>query len=83
MLPEVGTTTAESDKAFKRAKHRRERWAVKTRLGAGEEPPPAKTCGDPRDGQKDGKTWLDEPAGKASCYTVSIRVGLNHPASFV
>lgn len=62
--PIVGITTADSDKAFKQTEHRRERRAVKTLLGAGEEPPPTRTFGDPWAGQKDGKAWLDEPAPK-------------------
>ena len=62
--PIVGITTADSDKLFKQAEHRRERRTVKALLDAGAEPPPAKTFGDPWDGQKDGKQWLDEPPPK-------------------
>lgn len=62
--PIVSITTAESDKLFKQAEHRRERRAAKARLDVGEELLPAKAFGDPWDGQKDGKKWLDEPSPK-------------------
>jgi hypothetical protein len=62
--PIAGITTADSDKLFKQAEHRRERRAVKVRLDAGEELPPPKTFGNPWAGQKDGKAWLVEPVPK-------------------
>lgn len=62
--PITGITTADSDKSFKQAEHRRERRAVKALLDAGVEPPPAKSFGDPWRGEKDGKMWLDEPSPK-------------------
>jgi len=62
--PVVGVTTADSDKLFKQAEHRRERRAVKALVNAGEEPPAAKTFGDPWDGQKDGKVRLRDPDPK-------------------
>ncbi|QIG48397.1 hypothetical protein G5V57_12070 [Nordella sp. HKS 07] len=42
-----GITTAESDKRFKQAEHRRERRAVKVLVKAGEEPLAPKAFGDP------------------------------------
>lgn len=62
--PITGVTTARSDKPFKVAEHRRERRAVKAQLDEEREPPPPKSFGDPWDGNKDGKMWLDEPSPK-------------------
>ncbi|MBB6470251.1 hypothetical protein IHE39_06355 [Aminobacter carboxidus] len=58
--PIVGMTTAESDKPFKQAEHRRERRAVKAVVKAGEEPPAPKEFGNPWAGEKDGKQWLGD-----------------------
>ena len=58
--PVTGNTTAESEKAFKKREHKRERTSVKQALGQGEEPPHTKTFGNPTDGDKDGKRyWPD------------------------
>lgn len=43
--PIIGMTTAESDKPFKQAEHRRERRAVKAVVKAGEEPPATRESG--------------------------------------
>ncbi len=59
--PIVGITTADTDKPFKTAEHRRERRAVKAAIKVGEEPPTAKAFGNPWAAQKDGKQWLDDP----------------------
>ncbi|MGF7004533.1 hypothetical protein [Aminobacter sp. BE322] len=56
--PIIGITTAETDKPFKQAEHRRERRAVKAVIKTGEEPPAPKAFGNPWDGQKDGKQWI-------------------------
>lgn len=58
--PIVGITTAESDKAFKEAEHRRERRAVKATVNTGDEPPAPKAFGNPWAGEKDGKQWLGD-----------------------
>ncbi|ELT50986.1 hypothetical protein D584_01293 [Brucella intermedia M86] len=58
-------TTAESDKLFKEAEHRRERRAVRSAIKAGDDLPHPRKFGDPWDGQKDGKRWLD---GRDSRY---------------
>lgn len=60
--PIVGITTADSDRPFKRAEHRRERTAVRMRLTDDADHatlPHAKRYGDPWRGEKDGKHWLD------------------------
>lgn len=57
--PITGMTTAESDKAFKSAEHRRERSAVKTAIKRGVEPPDTRKFGDPAVSEKDGKQWFD------------------------
>lgn len=62
--PIVGMTTADSDKAFKQAEHRRDRRAVKVRLEFDEEPLPTKAFGNPWASEKDGKQWLTEPSPK-------------------
>ena len=53
--PIVPMTSADSDKAFKQAEHRRERRAVKATINGGNEPPDAKKFGNPWHGDKDGK----------------------------
>ena len=56
--PLIAATTAESDKAFKQAEHRRERALVRAALAAGHEDMPApKLFGDPWHGDKDGKLY--------------------------
>jgi hypothetical protein len=56
--PIAGLTTADSDKAFKEAEHRRERRAAKATIKAGGEPTDPKAFGNPWAGEKDGKQWL-------------------------
>jgi hypothetical protein len=58
--PITGITAADSDKAFKEAEHRRERRAVRNAIKAGEPIPDARLYGDPWDGEKDGKQWLND-----------------------
>jgi hypothetical protein len=60
--PIVGITTADTDKPFKRAEHRRERRAAKAAIKASDEPPAAKAFGNPWAAKKDGKQWLVDPA---------------------
>ena len=60
--PIVGITTAESDKPFKMAEHRRERRAVNAALAQGGEPPHALLFGDPWSSDKDGKQYVAEPS---------------------
>ncbi|GLT02739.1 hypothetical protein GCM10007897_41610 [Sphingobium jiangsuense] len=55
--PIIGITTAESDKPFKQAEHRRERAAVKIAIQQGKEPPHPREFGDPWHGEKDGKLY--------------------------
>jgi hypothetical protein len=54
-------TTAESEKEFKQAEHRRERAHVRDALRKGDEPPHPKAFGNPWAGDKDGKQWLAAP----------------------
>ena len=56
--PITGITTADSDKAFKKREHRRERSAVRDALATGTEPPHPKEFGDPWGGDKDGKRYV-------------------------
>ncbi|WP_246132763.1 hypothetical protein [Devosia ginsengisoli] len=59
-------TTAESDKAFKVAEHRRERRVVNAALSNAEDLPPARLFGNPWASEKDGKRRFDParyPAG--------------------
>ncbi|MEE9924011.1 MAG: hypothetical protein PBV01_11685 [Brucella anthropi] len=63
--PVTSMTTAESDKLFKEAEQRRERRAVRSAIKAGDDLPHPRKFGDPWDGQKDGKRWLD---GRDSRY---------------
>lgn len=60
--PIVSVTTAESDKPFKVAEHRRERRAVNVALAHGSEPPHALMFGDPWKSEKDGKHYVAEPS---------------------
>lgn len=62
--PIAGITTAASDKAYKTAEHRRERRAGKVSVAAGEDPEHPKNFGNPWKGEKDGKTYLDQPNSK-------------------
>lgn len=57
--PIVGMTTAESDKPFKIAEHRRERRSVRAAVRQLEDAPDPKEFGNPWHGEKDGKQWLD------------------------
>ena len=54
-------TTAETDKPFKMAEHRRERRAVKAALKAAAPLPDPVAFGNPWASEKDGKQYLDEP----------------------
>lgn len=54
-----GMTTKESDKAFKKAEHKRARRALNASDLAVDEPPPAKAFGNPWGAPKDGKQWID------------------------
>lgn len=55
--PITGSTTAESDKAYKQAEHQRERAAAKIAIGQGEQPTPARAYGNPWFSEKDGKQY--------------------------
>lgn len=55
--PVSGITTADSDKEFKVAEHRRARRAEKSAIKAGDDPPDPKEHGNPWASRKDGKTW--------------------------
>lgn len=57
--PIVGMTTAESDKPFKEAEHRRERRSVRAAVKQLEDAPDPKLFGNPCHAEKDGKQWLD------------------------
>jgi hypothetical protein len=57
-------TTAESDKRYKVAEHRRERRAVRSANTALSEPPIEKQFGDPRDGERDGKTYASDATAR-------------------
>lgn len=58
-IPIAGITTAESDKAFKVAEHRRERRVVKTALDKTDDLPSTKLFGNPWASEKDGKRMFD------------------------
>ncbi len=62
--PVIPITTADSDKPFKEAEHRRERRAVRSAVKAGEDIPHPRQFGDPWDGQKDGKRWAGVDEGR-------------------
>ena len=55
--PISGITNADSDKAFKKREHRRERTKAKQALQQGEEPPHPRSYGNPECGDKDGKSY--------------------------
>jgi len=57
--PICGMTTADSDKRFKSAEHRRERRAVRQILEAGDGVPDPIEFGNPWASEKDGKRWFD------------------------
>ncbi len=57
--PITGMTTAESDKRFKKAEHKRERRALNAVDLTKEEPPAEKAFGNPWSAPKDGKRWTD------------------------
>ena len=59
-VPITAITTAESDKAFKKREHRRERSAVRDARATGSEPPTPKAFGDPWVGDKDGKRYVTD-----------------------
>jgi hypothetical protein len=58
--PIVGMTTAESDKPFKVAEHRRERRIVRSAIKAGDDSPTVRLFGNPWASDKDGKQWLGD-----------------------
>lgn len=58
--PIVGMTTAESDKRFKQAEHRRERRAVKSVDLAIADLPARQAFGNAALSEKDGKQWLGD-----------------------
>ena len=62
--PIFGHTTAESDKPYKVAEHRRERRAVRAAFNAGaDDLPDPRAFGNPYKSEKDGKGyWRDAPA---------------------
>ena len=60
--PVVGVAKAESDKPFKVREHRRERRVVKAALRTDDPLPDRRAFGDPWNGDKDGKRFLDAPA---------------------
>ena len=60
--PIVAITTADSDKRFKAAEHRRERAVVRTEMAVGGDIPSRKAFGDPWAGDKDGKHYLGRAA---------------------
>ena len=57
--PICGMTTAVSDKAFKKAEHKRARRAVNASDLSHDEPPAGKSFGNPWGARKDGKQWID------------------------
>lgn len=61
--PIIGMTTAESDKRFKQAEHRRERSATKIALAKGKEPQDKRAYGDPCLSEKDGKQYCPDLPG--------------------
>lgn len=65
-VPIMGITSAESDKTFKKAEHRRERRAVNAAVGKVEDPPHAKLFGEPWASDKDGKRMFDPVRHPAS-----------------
>jgi hypothetical protein len=64
--PIAGITTAESDKAFKVAEHRRERRTVNAALNTAEDLPHTKLFGNPWASEKDGKRLFDPTRHPAS-----------------
>lgn len=59
--PAGGITSADSDKPFKVAEHRRERRAAKAGIAAGQEPEHPRAFGNPWHGEKDGKAYHIRP----------------------
>lgn len=57
--PITGMTTAESDKRFKKAEHKRERRKLKATDLTDETPPDPRTYGNAWASEKDGKQWID------------------------
>lgn len=57
--PIRGITTATSDKAFKKAEHKRARRALSACDLETDEAPAGKQYGNPWDAPKDGKQWID------------------------
>lgn len=57
--PICGMTTAASDKAFKKAEHKRARRAANACNLLIEEPAAGKAYGNPWGAPKDGKQWID------------------------
>lgn len=57
--PITGMTTADSDKRFKTAEHRRERRKLKETDLTGDAPADPKAFGNPWASEKDGKQWID------------------------
>lgn len=57
--PICGITTAASDKAFKKAEHKRARRALSACDLASDDPPADKQYGNPWGAPKDGKQWID------------------------
>ncbi|MEI5680488.1 MULTISPECIES: hypothetical protein [unclassified Mesorhizobium] len=57
--PICGMTTADSDKPFKAAEHRRERRSVRRALDGGADVPSPLQFGNPWASEKDGKHWFD------------------------
>lgn len=62
--PIFAVTTAPSDKTFKAAEHRRERHAVKIAVRMEREVPGGRRYGDPWRGEKDGKVFRGDCAGR-------------------
>lgn len=56
--PIAGNTMQTSDKAFKKAEHKRARRALKASDLIEEEPPAEKAFGNPWSAPKDGKRWI-------------------------
>jgi hypothetical protein len=62
-IPVVVWSGVESDRAFKRIEHGRERAGVRAALRHDRDPPSPRKFGDPILGPKDGKTWAAEVPG--------------------
>lgn len=58
-VPVIGFTTAESEKTYKAAEHRRERRAVRQQVTAKLDEPAPAVYGNPWKGPKDGKMLFD------------------------